>query len=1009
MKRRAWMMTLAGLLLAAGLPVLAEPDEPGKGVARISLINGDVSVRRGDSGDWVAAVINAPLLADDRVLTGPASRAEVQFDFYHRIRLANDTEIRLTQLEYRLYQIQVVRGTVTFSALKGGDAQVEINTPAAALRPVAWGEYRVTVYDDDRAELTVRRGEAEIYTPSGSHRLRPGRTMVARLDESNRSEIRYVAEIPRDRWDEFNQARDRELSRAASVYQYVSRDIYGAEDLYGNGTWIYVAPYGWCWQPFVAVGWAPYRLGRWVWIDWYGWTWVSYDPWGWAPYHYGRWFWYNNAWLWYPGAVVGVRHWWSPALVGWFGWSSWDGFTVGVGFGWGAVGWVPLAPFEPLYPWWGRRFAGYRNVTYIHQNTTIVNNVNITNVYRNARVRDGITVVRGDDFSRGYTGRPLRLGGEELARASVARGALPFAPARESLRWSDRDPVVRRADNDMARTERFFSRMPATRAERIPFDEQRRSLEQVTARSFGRNDAESRRALAPAGAEGRTTPGFRGADAPAAQEGRGWRRADEPARRSDGRATENEWRRFGDPGVGLRNQEGARTRSGEGEAARPRSEVRSEDSGRGSTGWRTFGDPARSPVRGVESETGDRRGWSTGRGRETTPGADAGEPPRSSPRSESPRWSTGGERGRSESPGWTAPRMETPRSETPRSESPRWSTGGGRSESPGWTAPRMETPRSETPRSESPRWSTGGGRSDGGSDVRITPAPRSEPSRAEPSGGGERRSSPRGERGNQFAPMSRGGWSTAGEPAAAGSSFDSRAAGSAISVTPRSAEGRADAWRGNVVDVSPRWSTGGAGSDGVRVSPAPRSASPSGWEGRSAPRSDRTVPYAPLTRGGWSTGSGAAEAPSWNSPRTESPAAVSPRWSGGSGGVVDLSPRTAPRSEAGGSWSTGGGRTGWAADGFGGGRSAPAVIAPRSAPSYGGPAGGYGGAVHSAPSFGGSPSGSFGGGMRSSPGFGGGSSGGIGGGMRGSPGFGGRSSGGASVGGGGGMRGGRGR
>jgi len=381
----------------------------------------------------------------------------------------------------------------------------------------------------------------------------------------------------------------------------------------------------------------------------------------------------------------------------------------------------------------------------------------------------------------------------------------------------------------------------------------------------------------------------------------------------------------------------------------------------------------------------------------------------------------------SESPGWTAPRMETPRSETPRSESPRWSTGGGRSESPGWTAPRMETPRSETPRGESPRWSTGGGRSEGGGDVRITPAPRSEPYRAEPSGGGERRSSPRGERGNQFVPMSRGGWSTAGEPAAAGSSFDSRAAGSAISVRPRSAEGRADSWRGNVADVSPRWSTGGGGFDGVRVSPAPRSASPSGWEGRSAPRSDRTVPYAPLTRGGWSTGSGAAEAPSWNSPRTESPAAVSPRWSGGSGGVVDLSPRTAPRSEAGGSWSTGGGRTGWAADGFGGGRSAPAVIAPRSAPSYGGPAGGYGGAVHSAPSFGGSPSGSFGGGMRSSPGFGGGSSGGIGGGMRGSPGFGGgssggigggmrgspgfggRSSGGASVGGGGGMRGGRAR
>ena len=34
-------------------------------------MNGDVSVRRGDSGDVVAAALNAPLMADDRLLTSP--------------------------------------------------------------------------------------------------------------------------------------------------------------------------------------------------------------------------------------------------------------------------------------------------------------------------------------------------------------------------------------------------------------------------------------------------------------------------------------------------------------------------------------------------------------------------------------------------------------------------------------------------------------------------------------------------------------------------------------------------------------------------------------------------------------------------------------------------------------------------------------------------------------------------------------------------------------------------
>ena len=73
------------LLLIAALCVpvaLAQGsnDGPGRGVARISLINGDVTVQRGDSGDWIAAAINAPLVVEDSVHTAMASRAEVQLD-----------------------------------------------------------------------------------------------------------------------------------------------------------------------------------------------------------------------------------------------------------------------------------------------------------------------------------------------------------------------------------------------------------------------------------------------------------------------------------------------------------------------------------------------------------------------------------------------------------------------------------------------------------------------------------------------------------------------------------------------------------------------------------------------------------------------------------------------------------------------------------------------------------------------------------------------------------------
>src|SRR6266404_1235609 len=59
----------------------------GTGVARVSLIHGDVSTQRGDSGDWASAVLNAPIVSGDRVSTGDNSRAELQLDYANILRI----------------------------------------------------------------------------------------------------------------------------------------------------------------------------------------------------------------------------------------------------------------------------------------------------------------------------------------------------------------------------------------------------------------------------------------------------------------------------------------------------------------------------------------------------------------------------------------------------------------------------------------------------------------------------------------------------------------------------------------------------------------------------------------------------------------------------------------------------------------------------------------------------------------------------------------------------------
>src|SRR5215831_9922597 len=83
----------------------ADQDGPGVPGARISVMSGEVSVRRGDSGDLIAAALNAPLVVTDRVLTGLNSRAEIQFDSSNMIRIGYSTEVRLSGLEYKHIQV----------------------------------------------------------------------------------------------------------------------------------------------------------------------------------------------------------------------------------------------------------------------------------------------------------------------------------------------------------------------------------------------------------------------------------------------------------------------------------------------------------------------------------------------------------------------------------------------------------------------------------------------------------------------------------------------------------------------------------------------------------------------------------------------------------------------------------------------------------------------------------------------------------------------------------------
>jgi hypothetical protein len=538
-------MLAVSAMLSAQDAAQQGPGTPERGVARVSIVNGEVSVRRGDSGDWVAAIVNAPLMVEDRVSTGANSRAEVQFDSANLIRVGANAEIRLAELAFNHYHLQIAHGTVTFRVLRESQARVEMDTPTVSVRPLHIGVYRVYVQGDGQTEITVRVGTAEVATPKGAEQLQAGQTMLARGNPAD-PEFRVVPAIAMDEWDHWNEQRDQEMLSSQS-YNNVPQDTYGAEDLDNHGQWVDVPSYGQVWSPTVDPDWAPYQNGRWVWEDYYGWTWVSYDPWGWAPFHYGRWFYTApHGWCWYPGGFG--PHYWSPALVAFFAF----GPGVGVGFGFGNIGWVALAPFEPVYAWWGHGFyAGFRNPAYFNRGVNVAN-VNVSNIYRNARAANGISSVTAGDFRQGRFGSISRTTGSQIREAGLVRGQLPVAPSAASLRYSNRAVAAIPRSSDNAH---FFSRSTPATVQRVPFADQQRAMQQFSRQPAASTMAHSAAGGAAGGAwRSTTSPASPGAGqartaspSVVAPNGGAWRPANEPAPGAAGNRGSSGWQRFGEP------------------------------------------------------------------------------------------------------------------------------------------------------------------------------------------------------------------------------------------------------------------------------------------------------------------------------------------------------------------------------------------------------------------------------------------------------------------------------
>lgn len=444
-----------------GGPSGEAPATTDQGVGRISLIHGDVSTQRGDSGDWSAAALNQPLMTGDKVSTGDDARSEIQLDFANTLRLGRNTKANIANLTKKNIQIQLGEGLATYTVSKDSEAEPEIDTPNVSVHPAHHdGVFRIEVHPDGDTLLIVRKGEAQISTPQGATEVREGEMATVR-GTSDQAQYKISSAPDRDDWDRWNSDRDH-IIRDANSWRHTNRYYTGSQDLDAYGKWRHVDDYGDVWYPNESSDWVPYRSGNWVYQPYYGWTWVGYEPWGWAPYHYGRWLWYGGAWGWWPGPVYGgYRPFWAPAYVSFWGWGGGFGFGFGWG-GWGGFGWAPLGPCDWYHPWWGgyRGRFGVVNVTNIHVNNfggfrPLHNGMRFSNVanLRDVHVGRAMSTVDAGRFGAGRVGA-VAARPEQLRGARMMAGNLPVVPTRASLSASGRaaSPATMRGGGE----QRFF-------------------------------------------------------------------------------------------------------------------------------------------------------------------------------------------------------------------------------------------------------------------------------------------------------------------------------------------------------------------------------------------------------------------------------------------------------------------------------------------------------------------------------------------------------------------------
>ena len=237
---------LLATFLAAALPAQVRSRGQGDdsrarrplvGVAYVSVADGDVR-KTDEFGDRLGVRAGDEVFAGDMIATTAGSRAEVQLNRGNFIRLGENSRLRVVQLGNRRFQFELEAGQVALSQWKHNTADVEIQAGTLTMVPLKHGTYRVEL-EGGRATALVRKGEADVGSPSGFRTIDKGRRLVVYQD-SSKERTRAAAAPNKDEFDDWSERRDKVLDRdSGRRYAWLPSHVYGGYGWGGYGRWGY--------------------------------------------------------------------------------------------------------------------------------------------------------------------------------------------------------------------------------------------------------------------------------------------------------------------------------------------------------------------------------------------------------------------------------------------------------------------------------------------------------------------------------------------------------------------------------------------------------------------------------------------------------------------------------------------------------------------------------------------------------------------------------------------------